>query len=105
MATFEKAADVDELQPGARKSIVVDDTPALLVRVGNNYYAFEDVCTHDGQPLTNGPISGTTITCPRHGARFDVTTGQALSMPATEPVVTFEVEARADGIYVRSDAR
>jgi 3-phenylpropionate/trans-cinnamate dioxygenase ferredoxin subunit len=103
MSEFEKVAEVNELADGGRKSIVVDDRPALLVRIGSQYYAFEDVCTHDGQPLTDGPIHGNEITCPRHGARFDMTTGKALCMPATEPIATFQVEARKDGVYVKSE--
>jgi len=103
MPEFEKVAETGEIAPGERKSIIVDDVPALLIRVGDNFYAIEDVCTHDGQPLTEGPLEGTEITCPRHGARFDVTTGRAVCMPAFEPVTTFEVEARDDGIYVKAN--
>src|SRR5262245_54905492 len=99
MAGFVKVAEVDQIPEGGRKSIVLDDRSVLLVRVAGNYYAFEDLCTHDGQPLTDGPLAGKEITCPRHGARFDVTTGRPLCMPATEPVETFAVEVRADGIY------
>lgn len=102
MSEFEKIAEPDELKPGNRKSVIVDETPALLVRIGESYYAVEDVCTHDGQPLTDGPIADHEITCPRHGARFDLATGEALCMPATEPVATFEIETRPDGIYARS---
>jgi len=96
----ERVAALDELQSGDRKSIVFDDFPALLIRIENQYVAVEDVCTHDGQPLTDGPISGCEITCPRHGARFDLKTGAALCMPATEGIRTFDVEVRDDGIYV-----
>jgi len=101
MSALEPAATVDEISPGGRKSIIVDDVPALLIRVGDNFYAIEDVCTHDGQPLTDGPINGTEITCPRHGARFDVTTGAAVWMPATEPVATYLVEVRDGQVYVQ----
>jgi 3-phenylpropionate/trans-cinnamate dioxygenase ferredoxin component len=99
MTTLERVADVDELAPGDRKSIFVDDLPALLVRLGDDYACIEDVCTHDGNPLTEGPIINGQIVCPRHGARFDLRTGKALCMPATEPVTTFAVEVRSDGIY------
>jgi len=101
MSDFEKVAEPEEIAAGGRKSIVVDELPALLVRVGNDYYAIEDVCTHDGQPLTDGPIEGCEITCPRHGARFDLATGKPLCMPATEPVQVFEVDVRADGVYAK----
>jgi metal-sulfur cluster biosynthetic enzyme/nitrite reductase/ring-hydroxylating ferredoxin subunit len=96
---WERVADSDELAPNGRKSIFIDDTPALLVRLGDDYFAIEDVCTHDGQPLTEGPVANGEITCPRHGARFDLRTGKPTCMPATEPVRTFDVRAEADGIY------
>jgi 3-phenylpropionate/trans-cinnamate dioxygenase ferredoxin subunit len=101
MADFEKVATVDEIPPGGRKSIVVDETPALLIRAGDNFYAIDDVCTHDGQAMTNGPIHGVEITCPRHGARFDIRTGQPLCMPATEPIATYEVQVREGAVYVK----
>ena len=97
---LEKIAEPEELAAGERKSVQVDDIPALLLRVADEYYCIEDVCTHDGQPLTDGPVQNCEITCPRHGARFDLKTGNALCMPATEPVQTFQVEQREDGIYV-----
>lgn len=95
-----RVASVQEVPDGGRKSIVVDDLPALLLRVGDDFYCIEDVCTHDGQPLTNGPVEGCAITCPRHGARFDLKTGKALCMPATEPVRTFPVEVRGTEVHV-----
>lgn len=101
MSAFELVAATTEIPPGGRKSVVVDDVPALLLRVGDDYYCIEDTCTHDGQAMTDGELHGCEITCPRHGARFDIRTGKALCMPATEPVATFEVEVRADGIYAR----
>lgn len=102
MAT-EKIAELDELQPGERKSTVVDDLPALLFRVGDDYYCVEDVCTHDGQPLTDGPLDGCTLTCPRHGAEFDIKTGDAICMPATEPIRAYKVILNEDGIHAVVD--
>jgi 3-phenylpropionate/trans-cinnamate dioxygenase ferredoxin subunit len=101
MAKFERVAAVDEIPPGGRKSIVVDEMPALLIRIGDDFYAIEDVCTHDGQPLTDGPLHGSEITCPRHGARFDVKTGRALCMPAIEPVATFDIEVRDGAVFAK----
>lgn len=103
MAQWERIADPDELADGGRKSVVVDEMPALLIRIGDSYYCIEDVCTHDGQPLTDGPISEGQITCPRHGARFDLQTGAATRMPATEPIQTFAVDVRDDGIFARAE--
>lgn len=100
MAQFEKVAAVTEIPPNGRKSIIVDDVPALLVRIGNDFFAVEDVCSHDGQPLTDGPVSDGAITCPRHGAKFDLKTGKALCMPATQPIQTFSVQVRDGDVFV-----
>ena len=101
MSDWERIAGADELAPGGRKSVVVDELPALLLRIGDEYFCIEDTCTHDGQAMTDGPVQDHEITCPRHGARFDIRTGKALCMPATEPVETFELDIREDGIFAR----
>ena len=101
MADSVRVASIPEIPPDGRKSVIVDDLPALLLRVGDDFYCIEDVCTHDGQPLTNGPVENCAITCPRHGAKFDLKTGIALCMPATEPVRAFPVEVRGTEIFVR----
>lgn len=100
MSDWLRVADVDEVAAGGRLSVEIDEVPALLLRDGDRYYCIEDLCTHDGQPLTDGVFENGCITCPRHGAKFDVATGQPTCMPATEPVRTFPVETRPDGIYV-----
>ncbi|REJ73943.1 MAG: non-heme iron oxygenase ferredoxin subunit [Planctomycetota bacterium] len=103
MSEVTKVATVAEIPPGGRKSIIVDELPALLLRAGDDFYCIEDVCTHDGQPLTDGPFEDCVITCPRHGARFDVKTGAPLCMPATEPVRVYPVEIRGEDVYVTVD--
>jgi 3-phenylpropionate/trans-cinnamate dioxygenase ferredoxin subunit len=95
-----RIASLSEVPPGGRKSVIVDEMPALLLRIGEDFYCIEDVCTHDGQPLTDGPVADCQITCPRHGARFDLRTGKPTRMPATEPVRTFRVEVRGDDVCV-----
>ncbi len=102
MSELEPIADLNEIASGERKEVVVDETPALLLRDGDNYYVIEDTCPHDSQPLTDGPFDGKTITCPRHGARFDVKTGDVLCMPATEGVKTFHVEIANEIIFART---
>lgn len=100
MSEFQKVATLDELPPGGRKSLVFDDRAVLLFRIGEDFYAVEDVCSHDGQPLTDGKLAGTSIECPRHGARFDVKTGRPLCMPAVEPISTFEVRILGQDILL-----
>lgn len=103
MSQFERVAQINEIPTLGRKSIVIDDEiPALLLRVDDVYYCVEDTCSHDGQPLTDGVFDSQEITCPRHGARFNLKTGDPTAMPATEPIRVFSVEIRADGIYVGS---
>jgi 3-phenylpropionate/trans-cinnamate dioxygenase ferredoxin subunit len=101
MSGFQKVAEIGEIPPGGRKSVVFDDRAVLLIRIGDDVYAVEDVCSHDGQPLTEGTLNGTSIECPRHGARFDVRTGRPLCMPAVEPIGTFEVRVEGGGIFLR----
>ena len=96
---MERIADTNELQPGERRSVFVDQIPALLIRAADDYFVVEDICSHDGQPLTDGPLIDCSIQCPRHGARFDLKTGAALCMPATRKIRTFTVEIRNDGIW------
>lgn len=96
---MERVIGAGELQSGERRSVVVDDIPALVIRIEESWYVIEDVCSHDGQPLTDGPISDCSITCPRHGARFDLKTGAALCMPATKPIRTFRVEVKDDAVW------
>lgn len=103
MADWERIAETDEVEEGGRKSVIVDETPALLLHLDGTYYCVEDVCTHDGQPLTDGPIADGQIECPRHGARFEISTGAPKCMPATEPIRTFAVEVRADGVYASTE--
>ncbi|MHC5541556.1 non-heme iron oxygenase ferredoxin subunit, partial [Singulisphaera rosea] len=71
-----------------------------VFNVDGSYYAIDDVCTHDGGPLAEGDLEGCEIQCPRHGARFDVRTGQALCFPAVEPVTSHTVQVRGDDIFV-----
>ncbi len=98
---MERILGSDELQSGERRSVFVDDIPALVVRIDDQYYVIEDICSHDGQPLTDGPLADCSITCPRHGARFDLKTGAALCMPATQGIRTFHVELKDGGVWAK----
>lgn len=84
MPDFEEIASINDFGDADRLEVFLGDTPALLIRIQDQFLAIEDVCTHDGQPLTNGCIEEDAIICPRHGARFDLVTGKALCMPATD---------------------
>jgi 3-phenylpropionate/trans-cinnamate dioxygenase ferredoxin subunit len=100
MAEFVKVASRGELPPGGKALTEVDGRPIAVFNVDGRFYAVDDVCTHDGGPLAEGVLDGFEIQCPRHGARFDVRSGEALCLPAFEPVTAHRVEVRGDDIYV-----
>jgi metal-sulfur cluster biosynthetic enzyme/nitrite reductase/ring-hydroxylating ferredoxin subunit len=100
MSKSVKVATMNELAPGQKLLAEVEGRQLAVFNVDGEYYAIEDVCTHDGGPLVEGELQGREIECPRHGARFDVTTGKALSMPAFEPVETFPVKAVGDELFI-----
>jgi 3-phenylpropionate/trans-cinnamate dioxygenase ferredoxin subunit len=91
-----------DLHDGQAISIPVGRRMIAVVRSGEEFFAIEDVCTHDGAELTGGNVEGTEIICPRHGARFCLRTGQALSPPAYEPVRVFETKISDGRLWVRS---
>jgi 3-phenylpropionate/trans-cinnamate dioxygenase ferredoxin component len=95
-------AGTHELAPGEMRIIEVGGMTMVLAHVDGQYYAVEDVCTHDGGPLGQGTLVGQELVCPRHGARFDVRTGLATRMPAFEPIESFEVKVQGDKILVEA---
>jgi 3-phenylpropionate/trans-cinnamate dioxygenase ferredoxin subunit len=91
-----------ELEASSRLEDDVDGYRVRVARVSGTLYAFEDRCTHDDSPFDDAPIEDSEIICPRHGARFCLRTGAALSPPAYEPLRIFEVRAVDDRIEVRT---
>ncbi|MGB5622805.1 MAG: non-heme iron oxygenase ferredoxin subunit [Gammaproteobacteria bacterium] len=85
---------------GSFAELETDDHLIAVFNIDGNLYAIEDVCTHDGAELAGGPIQGDQIICPRHGARFCLRTGKALSAPAYEDISTFEVRIHEGRIQV-----
>lgn len=84
-----------------RLCLEVADRFIVIVKIENDYFCIDDVCTHDGGPLGEGELHGFCLACPRHGAQFDVRTGEALTMPATEPTACHEIQIKGDDILVR----
>ena len=82
----------------------VAGTEILLCRVAGQYFAVIDRCSHARQKLSEGRLRGYEISCPLHGARFDVRNGNCLAAPAINPVRTFEVCLEDDQIIVRSES-
>lgn len=97
---FTKAALIAEVPPGKGKEVTLNGIKVGLFNVNGAIHAINDTCTHRGGPLSEGPLTGTEVACPWHGARFDVTTGAALSPPARTGVACYRVQIVGDEIQV-----
>lgn len=95
-----------ELPPGTVKIVREGDLGVGVFNAGGELYAIEDRCSHDDGPLCEGDFEPGTgvVTCPRHGARFDIRTGRPLSLPAVLPVDTFPVRIEGDRVFVELGA-
>ena len=103
MSGWIKVCASAELLAGEYRNVYDGDTPIAVFNIDGELYAIEDVCTHDGGELTGGIIEGRQIECPRHGARFDITTGAVLCPPAYEPTAKFPVKVEQGIVYTRDD--
>ena len=103
MSDWITVAKMGELAPGTWRTVDADGTAIAVFNIAGEYHAIEDVCTHDGGVLTGGTIEGDQVVCPRHGARFCVRTGDALTPPAYEPTAVFPVRVHDGEIQVRDD--
>jgi 3-phenylpropionate/trans-cinnamate dioxygenase ferredoxin component len=94
-------AAASSIPPGQVQSVEVDGRRLALCHVeGQGFYAIDDVCTHDGGPLYQGELEDEQIECPRHGARFNVMTGEVVTLPATTPVHSYDVRVEGDTVLV-----
>ena len=101
--TFVRVATVHEIAVGMFKPVTVDAKRLLICRTAGGFYAIDDTCTHDDGPLADGWLDGDAIECPRHGARFDVTTGKVLCLPAAVPIRSYPVKVEGDDVKVDVD--
>ncbi len=98
MAEWIDVAPAGDFPPDSVQVVDCDDGRSIAVfNVGGRYHAIEDLCSHEAENLSWGVVSGTEVACPRHGARFSLLTGEALSPPAYEPVAVFPVRVE-DGM-------
>jgi nitrite reductase/ring-hydroxylating ferredoxin subunit len=100
MAEFIKVAEVDELTEGELMPIEVDGESICLAKVNGDICAFSDNCTHIGGPLSEGELDGDVISCPWHGAQFNIRTGKVLHGPARQDLATYPVKVEGNSILV-----
>lgn len=103
MNDWVRVCATNELLPGEFQVAYDGDTAIAVFNIDGELYALEDVCTHDGGELAGGPIEGFEIECPRHGARFDLRTGEALCAPAYLPTAKFPVKVEDGAVWTRDD--
>jgi nitrite reductase/ring-hydroxylating ferredoxin subunit len=94
---------LDEIGEGTMSVLDVSGERIAVAVVDGTYYAFEDACPHLQCPLSEGRLSGQTVTCPCHGSEFDVTTGERLAGPARRSLRTYSVRVSEGGLEVVAD--
>ena len=109
MSDWIDVAPVAEFTPGQSRLVDVDDVMIGVFNIDGKYYAMEDVCSHDGSSMLGSGVDvgdileNDVLTCPHHGARFCIRTGEALCPPAYEPVNTFPVRVENGMVQIRDD--
>jgi len=105
---FVKVAAKSEIQPGQMKAVRIREKDILIVNIDGKFFAVGATCTHSGGEFVKGTLEGNIVTCPRHHARFDVTTGKVVShpkMPLIHPKAndepTYEVKVDQENIMVK----
>ncbi len=85
-------------------SAEIDGVPVVIVRCGAELFAVEDRCTHDGESFSGAEVEACEIICPRHGSRFCLRSGEALTPPAYEPLRTYRVRVHEGRVLVEPSA-
>lgn len=103
MTEFVKVAKVDDIPNGEALAVEAGGQNLALVKVGDDVYCINDICTHEHAHLSEGFCEGHEIECPLHGSIFDVRTGEVKSLPATEDVKTYPVKLEDGEVLVAID--
>jgi 3-phenylpropionate/trans-cinnamate dioxygenase ferredoxin subunit len=100
MAKFIRVASKAELNAQSPKSVTVEGKQIALFTLAGEIYAIDDICTHEGGPLSEGLVENDEVECPWHGARFKIATGEVCSAPAEESVARYNVRVSGDDVEV-----
>jgi 3-phenylpropionate/trans-cinnamate dioxygenase ferredoxin subunit len=93
-------APASEIPNGERLFVEIGEAAVVIFNIAGKYFAIGDVCTHDDGPLGDGDLEGFNVVCPRHGAEFDVRSGEAVGMPAVVDIPAYPVQVREGTIYI-----
>jgi 3-phenylpropionate/trans-cinnamate dioxygenase ferredoxin subunit len=102
VADYELVATLEEIPDGGMKQVVVRGEPVGLYRVGEDVYAVHDICTHEEAYLSEGEFEpdDLEVECPLHGSHFNVQSGEVRILPATRPVMTYQVKVEGGRVMV-----
>ena len=103
MSKLVKIAEAKDLAPGTAKVVEVEGQSIALFNVAGTFHAIDNTCTHVGGPLGEGELAGDVVTCPWHGAKFNVRTGEVLGPPARTGVRSFPVKVQGNDVLVELD--
>jgi 3-phenylpropionate/trans-cinnamate dioxygenase ferredoxin subunit len=105
---FIEVAKIDEIAEGSSRAVEVNGKELLIVNYKNDFYAIDRRCTHMGGDLSKGSLDGNIVTCPRHGSKFDVTTGESIQGPKigflklkTKNEQVYEVKIEGNSIKIK----
>ena len=100
-SSFLRVLKISDVPPGTKKAADVDGKSILICHTGGNFYAVSNICSHANEKLECGRLGKSWISCPLHGARFELATGRAMNPPAVRPIAKFEVRLVEDWIEVQ----
>ena len=103
MSDWFDLCEADEIPSNSGKVVNTEIGEIAIFKIGGKFYAIENICSHDGNSLAGGDVEGDQIICPRHGARFSLETGEALSPPAYEPITTFPVRVSSGVVQIQDN--
>lgn len=101
MDGFVKAGKKSDFKDLEGTAVALNGKDVCVARAGEIFYAFDNLCTHAYSRLSGGEVEDGEISCPLHGARFSMKTGEAMTLPATKPVKTYEVQITGDEVFVK----
>jgi nitrite reductase/ring-hydroxylating ferredoxin subunit len=101
--SYNRIASLSELEEETPTAVEADGTPLVLVRIGYEVHACEGLCSHEAAGLAGGFVEDGCIECPRHGALFDLSTGAARTLPATQPIRIYPTRVEGDDVLVSTD--
>lgn len=101
MTSFIKVGAIVEIPSGTKKTVFASGKKIAIANVDGEFFAIDDTCTHQQCSLgSSGFLDGSAIICSCHGAQFDVTNGQALSLPATVDVASYQTKVENGELFV-----